>query len=53
MNRKAKELKMHKTTFANPHGLANVLNLSTAHDMMLLSQHVVGNLEFKTIMSTK
>jgi D-alanyl-D-alanine carboxypeptidase len=44
---------MNKTTFANPHGLANVLNLSTAQDMMTLSQYAVGNKDFRTIMSTK
>lgn len=44
---------MNKTTFSNPHGLANVLNISTAHDMLLLSQNAVQNKDFKAIMSTK
>lgn len=32
---------MFKTNFANPHGLVNVLNLSTAKDIMTLSQYAV------------
>lgn len=43
MNKKAKELKMLKTTFTNPHGLGNVLNVSTAKDMMILSRYAVQN----------
>ncbi len=53
MNRKAKELKMSKTNFANPHGLGNVLNVSTARDMMILSRYAVENIEFRKVMSTK
>ena len=44
---------MNKTTFVNPHGLANVLNLSTAHDMLILSQYAADNKSLRTIMSTK
>ena len=39
MNKKARELKMFRTSFANPHGLGNVLNYSTASDMLILSGH--------------
>jgi D-alanyl-D-alanine carboxypeptidase len=34
MNKLAKELKMRRTTFVNPHGLANALNISSARDML-------------------
>lgn len=53
MNRKAKELKMFKTNFSNPHGLGNVLNVSTAKDMMILSRYAVHNEDFRKVMSTK
>lgn len=53
MNRKAKELKMTKTNFSNPHGLGNALNLSTAQDVMILVKNVVNNEDFRIIMSTK
>lgn len=43
MNRKANELKMTKTHFANPHGLSNALNVSTAKDMMILCRYVENN----------
>jgi D-alanyl-D-alanine carboxypeptidase len=44
---------MLKTNFANPHGLGNVLNVSTAKDMMTLSRYVVENEDFRKIMSTQ
>lgn len=34
MNKLAKILKLNKTTFANPHGLTNSLNISTAQDIL-------------------
>lgn len=34
---------MFKTSFANPHGLANVLNFSTALDVLILSRYVCEN----------
>ena len=43
MNRKAKSLNMLKSNFANPHGLGNVLNVSTAKDIMVLSRYAVDN----------
>ena len=43
MNKKAKELKMIKTIFANPHGLTNSLNVSTAKDIMMLSKYSMQN----------
>ncbi len=44
---------MMKSNFANPHGLGNVLNVSTAKDMMILSRYAVENEDFRKIMSTK
>ena len=53
MNKKAKDLKMFKSNFANPHGLGNVLNVSTAKDMMILCRYAVENDAFRKVMSTK
>lgn len=53
MNLKAKRLKMTKTNFINPHGLGNALNISTAHDVMILAKYAVANEEFRLIMGTK
>ena len=36
MNKKAKSLKMKKTTYANSHGLSNSDNKSTAFDLAIL-----------------
>lgn len=52
MNRKAKQLKLYRTSFANPHGLGNVLNYSSASDILILSGHASENREFKKIMNT-
>ena len=41
MNNFATKLKLKNTTFANPHGLPNKSNLSSAHDMFLLSSRLV------------
>lgn len=37
MNEKAASLKMNKTKYANPHGLINTNNKSTAFDVAVLS----------------
>ena len=41
MNKYAKKLKLKNTNFANPHGLPNRSNLSTAYDMFLLSSYII------------
>jgi D-alanyl-D-alanine carboxypeptidase len=51
MNRKAKELNMGKTVFRNPHGLANILNVSSAKDMLTLSKYCYDNKKFREIMN--
>lgn len=43
MNRKAQELKMMKTHYANSHGLVNTNNKSTAYDIALLSEYAMRN----------
>lgn len=51
MNRKAKELAMTKTVFTNPHGLANILNVSSAKDMLTLCRYAYSNKHFREIMN--
>lgn len=54
MNKKAEELGMKNTIFANPHGLdENTQNYSTAADMALLSKHAYKNNLYKKITRTK
>lgn len=51
MNRKAKELNLSKTVFTNPHGLANVLNVSSAKDILNLSRYCYENKNFRELMN--
>ena len=41
MNSYAKKLKLKNTNFANPHGLPDNSNISSAHDMFLLSSRLI------------
>ncbi|MDF3416271.1 D-alanyl-D-alanine carboxypeptidase [Sulfitobacter sp. M57] len=41
MNRTAKALGMHRTTFKNMHGLTEAGHLSTAHDMSIMGRHLL------------
>jgi len=34
---------MNKTSFANPHGLVNILNVSTPCDMLILCKYCCKN----------
>jgi len=43
MNTYARKLDMINTNFANPHGLSNNNNLSTASDIAILSYHAMKN----------
>ncbi len=45
MNKKAKQLGMKNTNFANPHGLDNENHYSTAKDMALLAQELLKHEE--------
>ena len=49
MNRKAAELGMVGTHFANPNGLSNEEHYSTAYDMMLLARYAWQNPDFRHI----
>jgi D-alanyl-D-alanine carboxypeptidase (penicillin-binding protein 5/6) len=53
MNRKAKELQLTKTVFANPHGLANLLNVSSAKDILTLCKYAYNNELFREVSNTK
>jgi D-alanyl-D-alanine carboxypeptidase len=53
MNRKASNLDMFFTSYSNPHGLSNAINLSTAKDMVILSQYASKNGLFRQIMNTQ
>ena len=52
MNKKAKEIGMKNSSFANPHGLDNKNHYSTAYDMALLTKYAMKNEVFKTIVGT-
>lgn len=43
MNKKAREIGMHKTTYANSHGLVNFANKSCAYDLALLCEYAMKN----------
>lgn len=55
MNKKAQEIGMKNTTFINAHGLDDDTtgNLSTAHDMALLSSYANGYEAYREISGTK
>ena len=51
MNLKAQQLGLINTTFSNPHGLQNAMNLSTPKDIIILSQYVNSNPKFREVMN--
>lgn len=53
MNRIAWEIGMGSSNFANPHGLANPSNYSTALDLCKLCTHAMKNPIFRAIVSTR
>lgn len=53
MNRLAAQLGMKNSNFANPHGLSNPANYSTALDLARLSAHAMSHPLFRTIVSTR
>lgn len=53
MNKVAKELKLYNTQFANPHGLMNRCNKSTASDVAKLACVALKNPLFSQIVNTK
>lgn len=52
MNRKAKELNMASTHFANPNGIPNKKNYSTAADLIRLISYSMDNPQFAKIVGT-
>ena len=52
MNKTALKLKLNSTNFANPHGLVNNQNKSTAYDMALLCHYATQNYFFREIVNT-
>ncbi len=42
---------MGRTSFSNPHGLSNILNVSSAKDMIILSKYCHNNLAFREIVN--
>ena len=53
MNEYAEKYQMTSTYFDSPHGLMNIQNISTAHDMSKLSALCIKHEAFRRIVSTK
>jgi len=53
MNRRAKQLKMSKTRYVNPHGLDSQYHRSSARDILRLSKVAMGHPEFRKRVLTR
>ena len=53
MNAVAKRLGMHKTNYANSHGLVNPDNRSCAYDLAILCEYAMLNMKFRSIVSCR
>lgn len=53
MNEKAAYLNMDSTHFANPNGMPNDSNYSTAHDLLVLARYCMRDTTFAKIVGTK
>ena len=53
MNATARKLGMSRTNWANPHGLSNLNNISTAEDVAKLVMHCMKNIRFREVVATK
>jgi serine-type D-Ala-D-Ala carboxypeptidase (penicillin-binding protein 5/6) len=53
MNANARKLGLSRSTWANPHGLSNVNNMSTAEDIAKLCMHCMKNGKFREVVNTK
>lgn len=53
MNRMAREMRLGDTNYANPHGLSNKMNLSTAKDQGELSLIALKDKTFREIVNTQ
>lgn len=52
MNEKAQEIGAKKTVFANPHGLYDPRQVTTAYDMALITKYALSIPKFETISTT-
>jgi D-alanyl-D-alanine carboxypeptidase (penicillin-binding protein 5/6) len=53
MNKKALELGMEKTHYANSHGLMNADNKSCAFDLALLCEYAMRHETFREVVKTR
>jgi serine-type D-Ala-D-Ala carboxypeptidase (penicillin-binding protein 5/6) len=53
MNQTARKIGLSRSSWANPHGLSNVNNVSTAEDMAQLCMFAMKNTQFREVVSTK
>ena len=53
MNSKARDIGMYNTHFANPNGMPNDSNYTTASDLLKLTDYTMRNPEFERIVSTR
>lgn len=52
MNHLAARIGLSDSTFSNPHGLQNAMNISSAKDIMELSMYACKNKTFRKIVNT-
>lgn len=53
MNKLAQKIGLMSSTFSNPHGLANAMNISSAKDILKLSIFACKNKQFKKIANSR
>jgi serine-type D-Ala-D-Ala carboxypeptidase (penicillin-binding protein 5/6) len=53
MNLTARKLDLSRSSWANPHGLSNVNNISTAEDVAKLCMYAMKIPQFREVVSTK
>jgi len=53
MNNIARKLGLSRTVWANPHGLSNIYNVSTAEDVAKLTMFGMKNNIFREIVNTR
>ena len=53
MNKTARKVSMKNTNYANPHGLADKANHSSALELAFLANHAMRNETFRQIVNTK
>lgn len=53
MNTLSRKLGLTRSSWANPHGLSNINNLSTAEDVARLCMHCMKNAKFREVVGTR